>query len=100
MIISDFLFVISALNLVSMALPGPYTVVWIMAIFLFLIEITLAISYDDEDSLKKVGLMILMYVSYCQLWMYIVIRAIYQEYIKKEKRTWTKTVRFETPPER
>ncbi len=100
MIISDFLFIISALNLVSMALPGPYTVVWIMAFILFLFEIILAISYDDEDSVKKIGLLVLMYISYCQLWMYIVIKAIYQEYIKKEKRIWTKTVRFDLPTQK
>jgi hypothetical protein len=43
-------------------------------------------------------LLMLMYISYCQLWMYIVIKAIYQEYIKKEKRTWTKTIRFDPTP--
>jgi cellulose synthase/poly-beta-1,6-N-acetylglucosamine synthase-like glycosyltransferase len=98
MIISDFLFIISALNLVSMSLPGPYTVVWIMAVILFLFEIMLAISYDNEDSPKKIGLLLLMYITYCQLWMYIVIKAIYYEYIKKEKRTWTKTIRFDPSP--
>ncbi len=97
-IISDVLFLLSATNLVSIALPGPYTFVWMMAFVLFIFEITLAISYDDEDSFKKIGLIFIMYFSYCQLWIYIVLKAAYQEYIKKEKRTWDKTVRFDTPP--
>ncbi len=94
-IISDFLFLISGLNLVSITLPGPYSFVWAMAFVLFIAEIYLAISYDEEDSGKNLGLILLMYFTYCQLWIYIVLRAAYQDYIKKEKRTWTKTVRFD-----
>jgi cellulose synthase/poly-beta-1,6-N-acetylglucosamine synthase-like glycosyltransferase len=94
-IISDFLFIISVFNLVSMTLPGPYTFVWIMAFVLFIFEIVLAISFDEEDSFGKVGLIVLMYFTYCQLWIYIVLKAVYSDKIKKEKRTWAKTVRFD-----
>jgi len=94
-LISDALFLLSAASLVSMTLPGPYTVVWIMAFFLFIFEILLAISYDNEDRLRNIGLIVLMYFTYCQFWIYIVVRAMYVEYIKKEKRIWDKTVRFD-----
>ncbi|MGE5499784.1 MAG: glycosyltransferase [Syntrophothermus sp.] len=94
-VISDILFLLSATNLVSIALPGPYTYVWIMAFFLFLFEITLAISFDEEESFKNAFIILLSYFSYCQLWIYIVIKAFYSDHIKKEKRTWDKTVRFE-----
>jgi len=94
-IISDLLFVLSGLSLVSISLPGPYTIVWIMAFFLFLFEIMLAISYDGEDSPGKIGLLILMYFTYCQLWIYIVLKAAYFEYVKKDERIWDKTVRFD-----
>jgi hypothetical protein len=60
----------------------------------------LAISYDKEDSLSAIGLIILMYFTYCQLWIYIVIKAAYQEIIKKDKHVWIKTVRFDVPPEK
>jgi len=95
-IISDGLFIISVLNLISIALPGPYSFVWIMAFILFIFEIVLAISFDEEDSFGKVGLIMLMYFTYCQLWIYIVLKAAYAEYIKKEKHTWAKTIRFDT----
>lgn len=97
-IVSDLLFLLSVTNLVSIALPGPYTYVWIMAFILFIFEITLAISYDDEDGFKKTGLIMLMYFTYCQLWIYIVLKAAYIEYVKKEKRVWDKTVRFDAAP--
>ena len=94
-LISDLLFILSGLNLVAISLPGPYTIVWIMAFFLFLVEIMLAISYDNEDSIGKIVLLVLMYFTYCQLWIYIVLKAAYTEYIKKDTRFWEKTVRFD-----
>jgi cellulose synthase/poly-beta-1,6-N-acetylglucosamine synthase-like glycosyltransferase len=96
-IFSDLLFVVSGVKLVSITLPGPYTFVWIMAFVLFIAEIVLSISYDDEDSMQNIGLTVLMYFTYCQLWIYIVLRAAYQD-IKKEKRIWQKTRRFDVPP--
>ena len=94
-LISDVLFVVSGLGLVSIALPGPYTLVWIFAFFLFILEIFLAISFDGEDNFKSIGLIFIMYFTYCQFWIYVVVKAVYVEYIKKERRVWDKTVRFD-----
>jgi cellulose synthase/poly-beta-1,6-N-acetylglucosamine synthase-like glycosyltransferase len=98
-VISDVLFVISAANLVSMSLPGPYTFVWIMAFFLFLCETMLAISYDGEDKLRHLPVLVLMYFTYCQLWIYVVVKALWSDYVRREKHIWDKTVRFEVKPE-
>ncbi|HTY01273.1 MAG TPA: glycosyltransferase [Bacteroidota bacterium] len=98
-LISDVLFIVSALNLVSISLPGPYNVVWAMAFVLFIFEILLAISFDAEDRAKNIGLIILMYFTYCQFWIYLVVKAFYLDYIKKERRTWDKTVRFDVKPQ-
>ena len=94
-LISDALFIVSGLSLVSIALPGPYTLVWFFAFFLFILEILLAISYDSEDSLKSVGLILIMYFTYCQFWIFVVLKAVYAERFQKEKRFWDKTVRFD-----
>ncbi len=95
MIISDILFIVSAVGLVSMSLPGPYTIVWMMAFVLFIFEIILTISYDEEDTFNNIFVILLMYFSYCQLWIYLVLKASYLEFIKKEKHTWDKTIRFD-----
>ncbi len=94
-LVSDILFLVSAANLVSIALPGPYTFVWVMAFVLFIFEILLAISYDDEDTLRNVGLIAIMYFTYCQLWIYVVLRAMYVEHVSKKGRVWDKTIRFD-----
>jgi len=94
-IVSDLLFILSALGLVVITLPGPYTTVWILAIILFMLEIFLALSYDREDTLKNLFLTSIMYLTYCQFWIYIVLKGLYLDLIKKQERVWIKTVRFE-----
>lgn len=93
-IISDLIFLVSVTRLVSITLPGPYTLVWVIAIVLFFAEIMLALSYDREDSFAAMLTIGLMYFTYCQLWLYVVARAFYLDVIKREKQTWAKTVRF------
>jgi cellulose synthase/poly-beta-1,6-N-acetylglucosamine synthase-like glycosyltransferase len=97
-VFSDLLFLVSLFQLVSISLPGPYTFVWITSLILFLFELFLSISYDKEDTLSNLGIIILMYFSYSQLWIYVVIKSVYQDTIKKEKHRWDKTVRFDTSP--
>jgi cellulose synthase/poly-beta-1,6-N-acetylglucosamine synthase-like glycosyltransferase len=97
-VISDALFLLGVFDVIVISLPGPYTAVWIVAIFLFLLEVLLSLSYDREDKLSNLILSILMYVTYCQFWIYIVGRAMYLDVIKKEKHTWVKTVRFDVKP--
>jgi len=92
---SDVLFILGLFNVVTISLPGPYTAVWIVGIILFLLEILLALSYDREDSLSNILITFLMYFTYCQLWIYVVAKAIYLDFVKREKRTWVKTVRFD-----
>ena len=97
-ILSDILFFASMAGFISIPLPGPFTVVWVSAFFLFLFEILLAISFDREDNWKNIGLILLMYFTYCQLWIFVMLRAFYLENIKRATHTWDKTVRFDVPP--
>lgn len=98
-IASDIIFMLGVFNLVVISLPGPYTGVWIFAIILFILELLLALSYEKEDSLYQIFLIILMYFTYCQLWIYVVAKAFYLDFVRKEKRVWVKTIRFETGTE-
>lgn len=97
--LSDLIFVLSAAGVISIPLHGPYTTVWIMAFVLFIFEIMLTLSFDDEDTFKNLGVILLMYFSYCQLWIFLVLKAMYIEHVKKEGKVWDKTVRFEIPSE-
>ncbi|MFZ4706263.1 MAG: glycosyltransferase [Bacteroidales bacterium] len=97
-LVSDILFILSLFKIISIPLPGPYLVVWMIAIVLFLFEILLAISFDKEDNWTNFGLILIMYFTYCQFWIYVMFRAFYLENIKKAAHVWDKTVRFEVQP--
>ena len=99
-VISDLLFVLSLISLISIPLPGPYTYVWGIAFVLYIFEIALALSFDREDKVKNIWLIILMYFTYCQLWIYVILRAFYIDKFQKNKQFWDKTVRFEVQPKK
>jgi cellulose synthase/poly-beta-1,6-N-acetylglucosamine synthase-like glycosyltransferase len=95
-VISDVLFVLGLLGVFHIALPGPYTEVWLLAYMLFIGELMLALSREKgEDSLINVILATLSYFTYCQLWIPVVIKGFYDDFIRKKARTWVKTERFQ-----
>jgi cellulose synthase/poly-beta-1,6-N-acetylglucosamine synthase-like glycosyltransferase len=91
--ISDVIFFMSVTNIIAIPLPGPYTTIWVLAILLFVLEIWLVLSNEGHDSKLNMFLTVAMYFTYCQLWIYVVGRAVYLDYIKREKRNWDKTER-------
>jgi cellulose synthase/poly-beta-1,6-N-acetylglucosamine synthase-like glycosyltransferase len=99
-LVSDILFFLSLFGIISIPLPGPYSVVWIVAIILFMCEILLAVSFDNEDNWKNLGLILIMYFTYCQLWIFVMLKAFYLENIKKATHEWDKTVRFDLQPKK
>jgi cellulose synthase/poly-beta-1,6-N-acetylglucosamine synthase-like glycosyltransferase len=93
--VSDIIFILSLTNMIALPLPGPYTTIWALAVLLFVLEIWLVLSQEGYDSKENLFLTLAMYFTYCQFWIYVVCRAIYLDYIKRERRNWDKTVRFE-----
>jgi cellulose synthase/poly-beta-1,6-N-acetylglucosamine synthase-like glycosyltransferase len=95
-LLSDLLFVLSFLNLILIPVPGPYAEVWFFAYILFILEIVIALSREKEDSLQNILLIALSYFTYCQLWIFVVLKAAYDDFIRKREHIWIKTQRFET----
>jgi cellulose synthase/poly-beta-1,6-N-acetylglucosamine synthase-like glycosyltransferase len=93
-LLSDLLFFLAVSNLILIPVPGPYTFVWLFAFFLFILELVIAISREKEDSPLNILLIALAYFTYCQLWIIVVLRAAYQDYILKREHVWDKTQRF------
>jgi cellulose synthase/poly-beta-1,6-N-acetylglucosamine synthase-like glycosyltransferase len=93
-LLSDLLFVLALANLVLIPVPGPYSEVWISAFFLFILELVIALSREKEDSPLNILLIALAYFTYCQLWIIVVLKAAYQDFILKKEHVWDKTQRF------
>lgn len=98
-VVSDVIFILGLTGIVHLTLNGPFIIIWIMAYALFILETFISLSLErGEGSFGNLALTILMYFTYCQLWLYLVFRAT-KETIKDriQGRTfyWYKTERSE-----
>ncbi len=98
-LLSHLFFITGALGLTAVLSPGPYLAVWVSAFLLFITEITLAIHLEHEASPENFGITALMYFTYCQGWILLMFRALYQEIVQKGRVRWEKTPRFATDEE-
>jgi cellulose synthase/poly-beta-1,6-N-acetylglucosamine synthase-like glycosyltransferase len=96
-LLSDLIFVLSLLNMIRIPVPGPYAEVWLFAYVLFILEIVIALSREKEDSPQNILLIALSYFTYCQLWIWVVLKAAFDDFILKREHIWVKTQRFKTP---
>lgn len=93
-VVSHSLFLLCGLGILSVTLPGPYTAVWISAFLMYLLEIILVLSYEDEDSPLNILITIIMYFTYCQMWIYVVFHSFYLDITRKRIGVWDKTERL------
>lgn len=98
LIMSDVLLVLYALGLVHTTIAGLSSFLWLLAVILFVTGtfITL-ITEKGEMRLSNLLIIMLMYISYCQLWMVVAAYGLYN-YIKdlifKREVKWYKTERY------
>lgn len=95
-LVSDGLFLLGLAGLVRITVPGPYTLVWIFAYATFVLQLVIALSCEEgEDTPLNILLTVLMYFTYCQLWLPVVAAAIYDDFIAHRAIKWAKTERVE-----
>ncbi|WP_038093543.1 glycosyltransferase family 2 protein [Tumebacillus flagellatus] len=97
-LLSDLIFVLNALGVVQLTLSGPYVVIWLLAYVLFIVEILVTLEIErTELTWQNLFVVMLMYFTYSQLWLYLVVRGMLLQLkstLKKEKIVWYKTDRF------
>src|SRR3990172_5389210 len=97
-IVSDILFVLSLAGWVRINVPGPYTLLWLFAFCIFLLQLVIALSHEPgEDSPLNIVLAASMYFTYCQLWIPLVSGALWDDFIAHRPVRWAKTERFDVP---
>lgn len=94
---SDVIFIMSMFNLVDIKIAGPYLELWILAFLLFVLEVILALHYEDEDSFINFTLTLFAYFTYTKLWVVVVLTSLFQDIVLRKERTWAKTERFDSP---
>ena len=90
---SHLLFISCGLGILNVDVPGPYMAVWILAFIMYLLEVVLVLSYEDEDRPLNILITAIMYFTYCQMWIYVVFRGFYLDLFKKRVGIWDKTER-------
>lgn len=97
-LLSDVLFVLSWTHIITLTLNGPFFVIWIMAYILFVVEILITLEIEGTElTMRNALIAMLMYFSYSQLWILLVMRgAAFQvrNKLRGEVIVWQKTERF------
>ncbi|GAA3401737.1 glycosyltransferase family 2 protein [Paenibacillus hodogayensis] len=98
LVMSDLLLVMNALGYVRTTIASFSSFLWLLAITLFVVGtfITL-VTEKGEMRLSNIWIIMLMYVSYCQMWMVVAVYGIYtylKDLVFKREVKWYKTERF------
>ncbi len=95
-VISDALLVLCLTGLVNINVPGPYSLVWLLAYATFVLQLVITLSCEKgEDSAVNILLIFIMYFTYCQLWIPVVAAAFYDDFIVHRAIKWAKTERYQ-----
>lgn len=97
-ILSNGLFIVNLFYDLNLAIGNVAIALWILAFLLFLGEVMITLSIErNEMNRKNFFYVILMYFTYSQMWIALVVYSLYQEIkraIFKEEVKWYKTERF------
>ncbi|WNS42450.1 glycosyltransferase [Paenibacillus sp. MMS20-IR301] len=98
LVTSDVLLILHAMGYVHTTIAGLSSFLWLLAIVLFVVGIFVTLTTEKgEMSLSNLWIILLMYVSYCQMWMVVAAYGLYN-YLKdvlfKREAKWYKTERY------
>jgi cellulose synthase/poly-beta-1,6-N-acetylglucosamine synthase-like glycosyltransferase len=98
LIISDTLFLLNALGLITLTLANLSGLLWLMAIFLFVITVFITLTTEKgEMRFSNLMITVLMYFTYSKLWMVVAAYGLMQyliDMVFKRGFRWYKTERF------
>ncbi|MBC1738359.1 glycosyltransferase family 2 protein [Listeria seeligeri] len=98
LIVSDILLVLYALGFVHTTLAGLNGALWLLAILLFVAGTFITLTTEKgEISFSNLIFIMLMYVTYCQLWMVVAAYGFFiflKDTVLKKETKWYKTERF------
>lgn len=98
LVASDMIFLGGVLGKIQVRLGGFSTALWGMAILVFIADVMLTLSLErNEFTLESLGLVGMMLFSYAKLWIFVVVKAMWDmlmDALFKREVKWDKTVRY------
>lgn len=99
LVFSDMIFMLGVLGFCYVTLGGFSSLLWEMAILLFVLNVTITLSVEkNEFNLSNVVLTFFMLFTYSKLWVLVVLNGIVQgiqDFVFQKDVIWDKTERFE-----
>lgn len=99
LIFSDTIFFLGVLGVSHVTLGGFSSLLWEMAILLFVLNVTITLSVErNEFNFSNIVLTFFMLFTYSKLWVLVVLNGIIQgaqDLIYQKEVVWDKTERFE-----
>lgn len=98
LIVSDTVLIGTMIGWIHLNMAGFSTLLWIMAIALFMVGTYVTLSTEKgEMNLSNILIISLMYFTYSKMWMAVAAYGFYkylEDKIKKKETTWYKTERY------
>lgn len=98
LVVSDLLLLLNALGFVMTTLAGFSSFLWMLAFMLFVLGTFITVVTEKgEMRLSNVWVIMLMYVSYCQMWLVVAANGLYaylRDLTLKRETEWYKTERY------
>lgn len=97
-VISDIIFLLGLFTDYRVQIGGNFIIIWILTYMVFVLQISIALSIEKgEGNNENYILVVLMYFTYCQLWLMVSIYGFYlnvKDRLMKRQTKWYKTERF------
>lgn len=98
LIISDVIFFLSVMGFIHITLGGFSTLLWGMAILVFVVNIMLTlVTEKNEFNIQSMLLVLLMLFTYAKMWVLVVGKAVISsilDQVMDKEVVWDKTVRY------
>lgn len=98
LLMSDLLLILHALGFVHTTLASFSSFLWMLAIIMFIVGTFITVMTEKgEMRLSNLWIIMLMYISYCQMWIVVVAYGLYtylKDLIFKREVKWYKTERY------
>ncbi|BEP27784.1 glycosyltransferase family 2 protein [Helicovermis profundi] len=97
-ILSDILFLLLLIFKIKLFITYNFILFWILSFIVFILQVSLALSFEKgENYSKNILLILLMYFTYCQMWVLVSIKGTFKSLkniIFRKESKWYKTERF------
>lgn len=97
LVMSHLTFFLSMFDIVNVTIPGPFLYLWVTALIVFTLHMSVA-ALLEERYWSNVGLAFLCYFTYAQLFILVLLSAVYHNLTSmlfKRRLNWVKTARTE-----